>query len=195
MSEQPVRILGIGGSMREGSMSLVALKVALKYAQEAGAETDLADVRMLALPVYDPSLPLEAYPASLPQLLAQVRAADALILCSPTYHGTVSGAVKNVLDALEFLGGDQPRYLSGRVVGLLGMGGAGAMNAVNALYHTARTLNGLTVSTTVIAPKDKLDAAAVAVHDDATEHRLRQMVGEIVDLAALVRQRRTATVG
>ena len=137
----PVRVLGIGGSTRHGSMSLLSLTIALKVASEVGAETRLAAVRDLDLPMYNGELHLSDYPPSLHWLLDEVRAADAFIICSPTYHGTISGAVKNVLDSLEFLAADQPRYLGGKAVALLGYGGASAMNVINSLYHTVRTLN------------------------------------------------------
>ena len=52
---EPIRILGIGGSTRRGSMSLVALTAALRLAKEQGAHTSLAAVRDLDLPLYTAS--------------------------------------------------------------------------------------------------------------------------------------------
>lgn len=200
-TERPVRVLALGGSMREGSWSAVALKSALKIAAAMGAETQLCDVRTLALPLYDPDVPLEAHPAyddteeaaqpaSVHSFLAELRAADALLLCSPTYHGTISGAVKNALDYVEFMAGDTPRYLGGRVAGLIGLGGAGAMNAINALYHTARTLNLLTVGTPIIVTRDMLNPDTLDIADERTRTRLTATVREVIELAALTRARR-----
>src|SRR5262245_33416100 len=139
-----LRILGIGGSTRLGSFSLVALKSALKVVEELGAQPVLADVRELALPVYNDDWSLGDYPSSLAWRLEAVRASDAILLCSPTYHGTIAGGIKNVLDALNYLWDD--RYVDGRVVGLMAMGGGSAANVINALYHTTRALNGLAAS-------------------------------------------------
>jgi len=189
-TEQPVRILGVGGSLRQGSWSLVALKSALKMAADLGAETHLCDVRALDLPMYVPNAPLDAQPGSVHGLLAAMRAADGLFFCSPTYHGTVSGAVKNALDYVEFMSGDAPKYFGGRVVGLLGLGGAGAMNAINALYHTARTLNGLVVPATTVLTRDLLNADTLEVGAGRIHDRLHDMVQEVVELAALTRARR-----
>lgn len=186
----PVRVLGIGGSTRAGSMSLLALQCALKIAEQEGARTSLAAVRDLDLPLYNGERPLDEYPSSLSWLLHEVRAADAFIICSPTYHGTISGAVKNVLDALEFLVNDQPRYLGGKAVGLLGYGGASAMNTINSLYHTVRTLSALVVPTVVILSRDMLDKENVAVKDAGTRLRLATMVRELIDLGGLVRDRK-----
>jgi len=111
------RLLVIGGSTRAGSLSLRALQAALRLAEEAGARTVLADVRALDVPLYNADRRLEDYPPTLAWLLREARAADAYILCSPTYHGTVAGAVKNVLDALNFLASDTPRISAARSSG------------------------------------------------------------------------------
>ncbi len=182
-----VRLLGIGGSLRERSTSLLALKAALRYAEEAGASTVLADVRAIDLPVYRPDVPPEAYPPTLPWLLGQVRAADALILCSPTYHGTVSGAIKNVLDALDPLGADDPPYLGGKVVGLMALGGGSASQVLDALHHAVRALNGLTVPIVVAVPADALDLETGEVGDEATWRRLGLMVRQVIELARRLR--------
>jgi FMN reductase len=47
-------VVGLGGSLAEHSSSLAALKIALEGAAEAGAKTDLLDIRQLSLPMYDP---------------------------------------------------------------------------------------------------------------------------------------------
>lgn len=99
---RPIRILGIGGSTRQNSTSLALLKATLNLAEQAGAQTVLAD-RALGLPIYNPDHPLGDYPDP-DRPLDEVRMADAYLLCSPTYHGTVAGGVKNAFfDALNFL--------------------------------------------------------------------------------------------
>src|SRR5687768_11426743 len=156
----PVRILGIGGSNRKGSKSLIALETALRLAEEAGAESVLADVRALGLPVFDPDRPRSEYPPTLDWLLDEAWRADGYLLCSPTYHGTVAGGVKNVLDTLDLLGDAVPPYFGGKPVGLLALGGASAMNTINALYHATRALNGLAMPTLVIVPGGAVDSQA-----------------------------------
>ncbi len=183
--DTPIQVLGIGGSTRQGSKSLILLKSALREVEEAGAEVTLADVRTLDLPIYDDDRPVEDYPPSLHQLLGSARAADAFVFCSPTYHGTVSGAVKNALDTLNFLFADTPRYLSGKPVALLALGGGGAANVLNSLHHAARALNGLTIPTTVIASGSAIREGEVS--DEAVRRRLHAMAHELLDLAVRLR--------
>ena len=183
----PVRILGLGGSTRRASRSLAALRGTLRLADEAGAATTLVDVRALALPLYNGDLALTDYPPSLARLLAAVRAADAVILCSPTYHGTIAGAVKNALDALNFLGDDAPPYFGGKPVALMALGGGGAANVLTALHHVTRALNGLTIATTVIVPGGVVDPDRGVILDAGIERRARRMVHELIDVAARLR--------
>jgi len=159
----------------------MALKATLDLADRAGAQTVLADVRALDLPLYDPDRPLDRYPSTLSWLLQEARAADAYVLCSPTYHGTLTGSVKNVLDALEFLGRDTPPYFGHKVVGLMAFGG-GAHNVINSLHHAARALNGLVAPTVVAVSHAALDTETGLVCDANTSQRLQHMIEQILDL-------------
>jgi FMN reductase len=185
---RPVRVLGIGGSTRRGSLTLIALEAALGLAREAGAETVLADVRELALPVFDADLPLSAFPPTLPWLLDEARRADAYLIASPIYHATISGAVKNVLDSLDFLGADGGDYFGGKPVGLIVHGGGSAANVLTALLHATRAMKGLTVPTVVAVPTAAIDAQRRDVTDPAIRNRLAALVGETVDLAWRLRR-------
>ncbi|MGN6485753.1 MAG: NADPH-dependent FMN reductase, partial [Thermomicrobiales bacterium] len=142
-----IRILGIGGSVRAVSRNRVVTRALLDLAEEAGAETIFADVRALDLPVYNEDIPLADQPANLHWLIRQIQAADGFIVESPNYHGTITGAIKNVLDAVHIMHGNEGTYFDGRPVGLAGFGGATTANVINALYHAARGMRGLVVPT------------------------------------------------
>lgn len=184
----PLRLLGIGGSTRPGSLTLAALAAALGLAAAAGTQTRLVDVRALGLPLYEEGRALGDYPASLVDLLGEARRADAFLLCTPTYLGTMAGGMKNALDALSFLAGDDPPYLGGKPVGLLALGGANAADALTALAHAARSLNGLVVPTAVAVPPRSLDRERGGFADEAVERRVGRMVGEVVDLGRRLRR-------
>lgn len=183
-----VRIVGIGGSTRVGSKSLIMLKTALRMAEDAGAVAILADVRELALPLYDDDKPVEWYPESLARLLEACDAADAFIFSSPTYHGTVTGAVKNVLDCLNFLWNEETPYLHGKPVGLMALGGPGSMNTINALHHSARGLNGISVPIAATIPGNGVDEANGVVTDKNGLTRMRATVSDLIDLASRLRR-------
>ncbi len=83
----PLRIVGVGGTLREDSTSLGALRQSLVAAEEAGAETELLDLRGLKLPFYEPGKPLEKYGPEVERLVEAVREADGLLISTAAYHG------------------------------------------------------------------------------------------------------------
>jgi FMN reductase len=121
---------------------LEALQVALQGATRAGAETYLLSVRELALPILEADQPdweLDAVQV----LLASVRRAHALIVASPVYQETVSGALKNALDYLYILEQEEPPGLSGKAVGLVSVSASlPSMSTSLALQTACKGLGG-----------------------------------------------------
>ncbi|HVL23071.1 MAG TPA: NADPH-dependent FMN reductase [Thermomicrobiales bacterium] len=184
---RPVRILGIGGTTSPKSWSLVPLEAALNRARERGCEVVEATVYELDLPLFRTDWRLEDYPQSLSWLLDEVRRADGLIICSPTYHGTLSGAIKNVLDTLIFLGWDQPPYLGGKPVGIMAYGGMTAMGVLQALTSCVRGLKGITIPTHVAVPEKAVDRELVAITDERLNDRIDLMIDELISFSARLR--------
>src|SRR5215218_1182556 len=96
-------VLGVAGSTRQGSYSTQALKIVLEHAKKHGAEVRLLELNRIVLPLYDPSAPASKEVEHAAEAVAW---ADAFILTSPDYHGSMSGALKNFLDHFyeEFAG-------------------------------------------------------------------------------------------
>jgi len=110
-------IVGIGGTTRPGSTSEKALSVALAFAQSQGCETQVFGSADMPGETYDPTLPTRSERAL--ALVAAVRRADGLIIATPSYHGGVSGLVKNAIDFIEDMRDDPRAYLEGRAVGCI----------------------------------------------------------------------------
>ena len=193
IDNRPLRMVGLGGSMGRGAQSRMVLEASLAMAAEAGAETVLVDVRDLDFPIYNPDLRVDAYGAKLAWFLEEVRLADAVLLCSPTYHGTMSGAIKNALDYLQFLGGDRPPYLTGKAVGLMSVGSLTAVNTITALDHATRSLNGNIAPTTVVIPNGSVDVARRFI-EPATRGRVEAMMTQVLELAQVLSPLRRARV-
>jgi NAD(P)H-dependent FMN reductase len=112
-----LHILGIAGSMRQGSYSTQVLKMVLEEAKKYKTDTQILDLRQVNLPLYDPdnTALLVKHSASnesnnsnndVEIVSNALRWADSIILSSPDYHGSMSGAMKNFLDYFwkEFAG-------------------------------------------------------------------------------------------
>ena len=110
-----MEVIGLGGSLRAASTSRAALQVALDGAAAAGAATRLLWVRNLDLPLYTAE---HSIPRSARELADTVYSCDAMIWSSPTYHGSISGSFKNVLDWLILLAERDPGAAAAFLAGL-----------------------------------------------------------------------------
>ncbi|MDQ3687618.1 MAG: NAD(P)H-dependent oxidoreductase [Acidobacteriota bacterium] len=91
-----LKVLGVSGSMREGSHSAHALRIVLDGAAERGVETRFLDLRVADLPLYRPDAASQH--DGLTRATEAAAWADAFVLATPDYHGSMSGAMKNFLD-------------------------------------------------------------------------------------------------
>ncbi len=114
---RPLRIVGIGGTTRVGSSSEVALRYALSCAESMGAATEIIAGPLLDLPLYDPGV--EHRSLSARRLIQSLRRADGIIIATPSYHGAISGMIKNALDYVEDMRDDPMPYFDGRAVGVI----------------------------------------------------------------------------
>ncbi len=96
-----LKILGISGSLRRASYNRKALQIAKKICRDFGAEVKEADLKKLKLPIYDQDIEDRAFPKSVLTLKEKVEAADILLIASPEYNHSISGALKNAIDWLS----------------------------------------------------------------------------------------------
>lgn len=187
MSNGRSRVIGIGGTLREGSTSVRALRRALTAAKEAGADTELLDLRDLNLPLYEPGKPLEEYGPEVGQLIETVRETDALLLSTAAYHGTLAAVTKNALDFLQFMARDEKLYLRDKVVGLIATAG-GDLAGANAVGEMVHALRGTVAPLTVAVPQAWKRANG---DDDITDggygERLEQLGRLVVEMAGRLR--------
>jgi chromate reductase len=93
-----MKVLGISGSLRQGSYNSMALRAAQKLAP-AGMKLDIADIGRI--PLYNDDVRAAGEPPEVAALKAQIRAADAVLLVTPEYNFSIPGVLKNTLDWLS----------------------------------------------------------------------------------------------
>ena len=81
--------------MRDSSFSTRVLKLVLEKTTKIDAEIKLLNLRELPLPMYHPE---QNSSPELDKITEYVKWADAFVLASPDYHGSMSGVMKNFLD-------------------------------------------------------------------------------------------------
>jgi FMN reductase len=138
-SNTPV-VLGVGGTLRLGSCSEQALRLALRAASEHGAVTEIITAAELDFPGYNPETADSIDGAQ--RLLNAARRADCLIISTPGYHGGMSGLLKNALDYLQGLAEDAQPYLRHKAVGCI-VAAAGWQTGVTTLSSLRSTVHAL----------------------------------------------------
>ncbi|HEX8421614.1 MAG TPA: NAD(P)H-dependent oxidoreductase [Sphingomonas sp.] len=111
-------VVGIGGTIGGVSSTERALRIALDAAEREGFQTRMfGGADMARLPLYDPKCSDRNEHER--AFVDAIRAASAVIIASPGYHGSISGVVKNALDLLEDTARDDRPYLADMPVGLI----------------------------------------------------------------------------
>ena len=171
-----LKLLGVSGSLRAHSSGLRALSFILDTAREFGAETKLLDLREADLPMYNP----DAEPsARAMQARGDVKWAEAFVLATPDYHGSMSGAMKNFLDYhwSEF---------SGKLFGYLCVSNEKGITAMEGMRLAVRQCYGWSLPYGVsIHGKDDFDTDG-QIQTPAIKSRLRMTARDMVIYGSLI---------
>ena len=98
MAKKP-KILAFAGSLREHSYSKRVVKTAMKGAENAGAEVTYIDLRDYPMPIYNADdHEKDGFHVNAAKLQKLLSEHDGLLICSPEYNGSLSGALKNAID-------------------------------------------------------------------------------------------------
>ncbi|MEL6824204.1 MAG: NAD(P)H-dependent oxidoreductase [Calditrichota bacterium] len=176
-----IKIVGICGSLRKDSYTRSVLDIALKSAQENGAETQLIDLRKFDLVFFDEDRK-DDYPADVEKLRMLVRNAHGILLGTPEYHGGISGVLKNAMDLMGF------KEFEGKMLGLLGVSGGqlGALNALNSLRTIGRNLHAWVLPQQVSLPEAwKAFDEDGQLKNPAIEKRIKEVGKLITQFATL----------
>jgi chromate reductase len=126
-----MRVMGIAGSIRQGSFNRALLEAAVELAPEGMRIVPWE--RLRDVPMYDGGLETDALrPEPVEDLKRSIAEADALLLVTPEYNYSVPGVLKNAIDWAS-----RPGYKSvfvGKPVGIIGASGS-AMGTVRAQIH------------------------------------------------------------
>jgi NAD(P)H-dependent FMN reductase len=175
-----ILVVGICGSLRTVSYTRLSVQMALEGAREAGARTQMIDLRDYELGYCTGQK--SDYPEDVSRLRRDVRPAQGIILGTPEYHGGYSGVLKNALDLMGF---DE---FEGKMLGLIGVSGGrmGAVHALTSLRTIGRVLHALVLPEQVSIPEAwrRFDDDGNLM-DDELEKRVRSLGREVARFAYL----------
>ncbi len=179
-----IRITGVCGSLNADGATKKALAIALKGAAEYSAETTLLELRDFNLVFYG-SVPHDEYPPDVLQLRQALKDSQGIILATPEYHGSLTGALKNMLDLMSI------EDFETKIIGLVGVAGGniGAINSLNTMKTICRNLHCWVLPQEVsIANSAQTFDDDGTVKDPAIEERLLNVGRQLVKFASVQRK-------
>ncbi|MBX3020900.1 MAG: NAD(P)H-dependent oxidoreductase [Bdellovibrionales bacterium] len=178
-----MKVLCFAGSLRQGSYNKKYVRVAHKILQTfAGVESEYLDLLDYPLPVYNGDIESKEFPQAARQLAAKVKDCDAVVISSPENNGAMAAALKNTIDWMSRVPGEDP--WPGKWILLLGAS-PGALGAVRGLWHTRvpfEALNAIVYPTMSGLPRaHEAFAADGALKDSGAHERLNTLIGKFVE--------------
>lgn len=166
-----IRVLGIAGSLREGSYNRALLRAARELAPE-GMTIEIWE-RLREIPPYDADVEARGDPDAVAGLKRAIAGADALLFVTPEYNYGVPGILKNAIDWASRPPGKSP--LGGKPAAIMGAtpgqtGTARAQLALRQSFVFTGTLALLRPEVLVNRAGEKFDEGGSLTDETTREH-------------------------
>ncbi|WP_159881341.1 NADPH-dependent FMN reductase [Paenibacillus puerhi] len=171
----------VAGSNRREATSTKLCRYIAEVLTSKGAQVELYDLYERPLPFYcsddeQVSEPVEAWKACLNR-------ADAIVLATPEYHGSLSGVLKN---ALDFAGFDQ--FDGKPVLSVSSAGGAVGVSSLQQLQTIVRNVHGINCPEWISIGGAQRQFTAEGEPEDAkTRERILRTVDYFIKMTGLLR--------
>jgi len=186
MSETPLRVLAVVGSLHQTSVTRTVVHHVAEKLKAAGCEVDVLDFLKEPLALYNPDTAYDA--PGFEDLNARVERADVFVLGTPDYHGSISSALKNFLDHFW-------REFAGKLFVTIVASHEKGLTVTDQLRTVARQCYAWTLpyGVSFVEKQDVKDGEIVG---DPFKQRLEMLVRDVrVYGEALARQRRADLAG
>ncbi|MCC6966784.1 MAG: NAD(P)H-dependent oxidoreductase [Nitrospira sp.] len=183
-----IRIAGIAGSLRKGSLNQSALRVAAKLAPK-GSILDIVDLE--GIPGFNEDLE-EKFPPPAREFKAKVKAADAILIVTPEYNYSVPGVLKNAIDWASRPYGDSA--WNAKPVAIMGAS-PGMLGTARAQYHLRQMFVFLNMfplnqpEVMIANAAEKFDEQG-NLTDAKTEQKIAELLEALVDWTRRLRKAR-----
>ena len=135
-----VRVLGFGGSLREGSYSQTLLEISSLLQASSDACPEYMTLEIFDgigdFPLYNQELEQDM-PETVVNFKQKIEAADAILIVTPEYNYSVSGVLKNAIDWASRPYGESA--WDGKPAAILGAS-TGSLGTARAQYHLRQIL-------------------------------------------------------
>ncbi len=179
--DTPIRVLGFAGSLRQASYNRALLRAAQSLLP-TGMRLDIFD--LIDLPLYNGDVEAAGTPASVLAFRRAMWSADALLIASPEYNFSVTGALKNALDWASRRIPDGASPLDRLPAALMGAGGM--QGALRSQLHLREILSHndvhvLNRPTLLVARAGRYFDEDLKLTDEEMRERLARMLEALRD--------------
>jgi NAD(P)H-dependent FMN reductase len=143
----PLKVLAFAGSLRKGSYNKQLVRVAARFARDAGAEVTELDLADYPMPIFDEDLETRdgVHPTAM-KLKKLFREHDAFLISSPEYNSSLSAVLKNTIDWLSRpVEGEPPLACFKGKTAALFAASPGALGGLRGLVHLRAILGNIGV--------------------------------------------------
>lgn len=185
-SNRALRVLAVVGSLGRDSVTGLIVREVCGLLADRKCAVDLLDFRREPLPLFNPDTAFEA--PGFAALQERVTRADALVLGSPDYHGSMSSVMKSFLDHFW-------KEFAGKLFATVVVSHEKGLTVSDQLRTVARQCNAWTLPYAVSVHAEE-SAQGGKIVDAALRRRLRMWTRDIAVYGALLaRQRRADLAG
>ncbi len=172
------QILGVSGSLRKASYNTALLRAAGTLMPP---EMQLEIHDLAALPMFNQDFE-KPFPEPVIEWRTKLAQADAVLIATPEYNGSISGCLKN---ALDWASRPPAPPLMGKPVAVMGVstGNFGSVRAQSALRQVLTHLGALTLAKpeVLVAHAEQAFDAEGNLVDDAARGFLQKMLAALAD--------------
>jgi len=189
----PLKVLAFAGSLRKGSYNKQLVRVAARFARDAGADVTELDLADYPLPVFDQDLEArDGVPPTAMKLKKLFREHDAFLIASPEYNSSLSAALKNLIDWLSRpVTGEPPLACFKAKTAALFAASPGALGGLRGLVHLRAILGNIGVlllaDQLAVGKADEAFAPDGSLANPKQAAMVKSIVDELVRVAGALR--------
>src|SRR5437016_5266204 len=182
MSDQPLQVLAVAGSLHRTSITRAVVLQVAEGLKAEGCSVDVLDLETEPLALYNPDTAYDA--PGFGALQTRVELADVYVLGTPDYHGCISSAMKNFLDHFR-------REFAGKLFATLVASHEKGLTVTDQLRTVARQCYAWTLPYGV-AFTEEVDVNGGQFLSENLKDRLEIMIRDVRVYGALLGQQRRA---
>ncbi len=154
---EKLRIVAFAGSLRKESYNKKILEITAKKISSLDVGIKILDLNNYEMPIYNQDIEDKGMPLKTQEFKREIHSANAILISSPEYNGSFSGALKNAIDwASRKLDPNEATYeaFTNKGVGLISASpsGLGGIRGIMQLREVMTNLGSIVMPESVSIP-------------------------------------------